>query len=116
MAEFVLVFAILALLLGAYWTMVVFPKQRAFQHKQKIVRSLHVGEDIVTYGGIVGKIIDIDVERGLATVEIADGLCIKLLTAAIQRSYNADEFAYNAQIGQQQMPAAEPANAEGGSL
>ncbi len=99
MAEFVLVFAVLALVLGGYWALVVFPKQRAFQHKQKIVRSLHVGDEIVTYGGIVGKIMDIDADKGVADVEIAEGVRIKLLTAAVQQVYDPDKFAYAAGIG-----------------
>lgn len=99
MSEFVLVFAVLALVLGGYWALVIFPKQRAFQHKQKIVRSLHVGDEIVTFGGIVGKIIDIDTDGGVAQVEIADGVRIKLLTAALQQVYDPEEFAYNAGIG-----------------
>ena len=99
MSEFVLVFAVLALVLGGYWALVVFPKQRAFQHKQKIVRSLHVGDEIVTYGGIVGKIIDIDVAKGISQVEIAEGVTIKLLTAALQQVYDPDETAYNAGVG-----------------
>lgn len=99
MPEFVLVFAILALVLGGYWALVIFPKQRAFQHKQKVVRSLHLGDEIVTYGGIVGKIIDIDVDRGISHVEIADGVRIKLLTAALQQVYDPDELAYNAGLG-----------------
>lgn len=99
MLEFVFVFVLLVLGLGAYWAMVVFPKQREFQNKQKVVRSLHVGDEIVTYGGIVGKIIDIDVEKGVSYVEIADGITIRLLTAAIQQVYDAEEIAYNAQLG-----------------
>jgi preprotein translocase YajC subunit len=101
MLEFVLVFAVLALGLGAYWTMVVFPKQREFQHKQKVVRSLHVGDEVVTYGGIVGKIIDIDVDKGISYLEIADGVTIKLLTVALQHVYDPNEIAYNSQIGMQ---------------
>lgn len=99
MPEFVLVFAILALVLGGYWALIIFPKQRAFQHKQNVVRSLHVGDEIVTYGGIVGKIIDIDVDQGVSHVEIADGVRIKLLTAALQQVYDPDELAYNAKLG-----------------
>lgn len=99
MFELVLVFFILVLILGVYWTMVIFPKQRQFQHKQKIVRSLHVGDEVVTYGGIVGKILDIDVEKGISYVEIADGVHIKLLTVALQQVYDPDEIAYNAQLG-----------------
>ena len=101
MLEFVLVFAVLALGLGAYWSLFVFPKQREFQHKQKVVRSLHVGDEVVTYGGIVGKIIDIDVDKGISFVEIADGVTIKLLTVALQQVYDPTEIAYNAQVGMQ---------------
>ena len=105
MSEFLLVFAILALALGVYWTMFIFPKQRAFKHKQKLVRSLHVGDEIVTYGGIVGKIIDIDVELGVSYVEIADGVTVKLLTAALQQVYNAEVLAQQANIGQERQGA-----------
>ncbi len=99
MLEFVLVFAILALVLGAYWTMFVFPKQRAYKHKQKVVRALHRGDEIVTYGGIVGRIIDIDADKGISYIEIADGVTIKLLTAALQQQYDAAEIAQQANIG-----------------
>ncbi len=99
MLEFVLVFAILALVLGGYWTMFIFPKQRAFRHKQKVVRSLHVGDEIVTYGGLIGKIIDIDVAQGISYVEIADGVTIRLITAALQQVYVPKEIAYNAKLG-----------------
>ena len=99
MSEFALVFAVLALVLGGYWALVVFPKQRAFQHKQKIVRSLHVGDEVVTYGGIVGKVVAIDADKGIAELEIAKGVTIRLLTAALQQVYDSSEYAFNANIG-----------------
>ena len=99
MSEFALVFAVLALVLGGYWALVVFPKQRAFQHKQRIVRSLHVGDEIVTFGGIIGTIVEIDADKGIAQVEIAAGVKIRLLTAALQQVYDPGEYAYNANIG-----------------
>lgn len=104
MPEFVLVFAILALILGGYWALVIFPKQRAFQHKQKLVRSLHIGDEVVTYGGIIGKIIDIDVDQGVSQVEISDGIRIKLLTAALQQVYDPNAVAYNAKLGMKTQP------------
>jgi len=99
MLEFVLVFMILVLVLGAYWAMVIFPKQREFQFKQKVVRSLHVGDEVITYGGIVGKIIDIDPDSGISYIEIADGVQIKLLTAALQQVFDPEEIERNAQMG-----------------
>ncbi len=109
-AEFVLVFAVLALALGGYWAMFVFPKQRAFQRKQKLARSLHVGDEVVTYGGIVGKIIDIDADKGISQVEIAEGVTIKLLTAALQQVYDAEEIAYNASLGRKNEAEPKPAD------
>jgi len=116
--EMVLVFAVLALALGAYWALFVFPKQRAFLRKQKLARSLHVGDEVITYGGIVGKIIDIDADKGISELEIAEGVTIKLLTAALQQVYNPEEIAYNANLDRLK-PAAEPTaealkNQEGG--
>ena len=99
MPEFVLVFAVLALALGGYWALVIFPKQRAFQHKQKAVRAMHKGDAVVTYGGIVGKIVEIDADRGTSRVEIAEDVTITLLTAALQQVYDPEEIAYNARIG-----------------
>lgn len=99
MVEFAFVFAILALVLGGYWTLFIFPKQRAFRHKQKLVRSLHVGDEIVTYGGLIGKIIDIDVSQGVSHVEIADGVTIRLLTAALQHVYDPQEITRSAGLG-----------------
>ena len=99
MLEFVLVFTVLALVLGGYWTLFIFPKQRAFRHKQKVVRSLHIGDEIVTYGGLIGKIIDIDAGQGISYVEIADGVTIRLITAALQQVYDPKEIAYNAKMG-----------------
>ena len=109
MPEFVLVFAVLALALGGYWAMVVFPRQRAFQHKQKFARRLHVGDEVVTYGGLVGKIIDIDVAAGVSHIEIAEGVRVKLLTAALQQVYDAQTIAENAARGAGEDLNAQPA-------
>ncbi len=97
--ELLLVGVILVLALGAYWAMVIFPKQRAFQHKQKYVRTLEYGDEIVTYGGIIGKIVDLNADTGIAVVEIADGLQIRLLTAALQQRFDPEAIAENAQRG-----------------
>ncbi len=113
MPEFVLVFAVLSLALGGYWAMVIFPRQRAFQHKQKIVRALHVGDEVVTYGGIVGKIIDIDVAAGVSIIEIAEGVRIKLLTAALQQVYDAEAIAESAARGASRIRNPAPPSEEG---
>jgi preprotein translocase subunit YajC len=97
--EFALLALVMLLGLGAYWAMVIFPKQRDFTKRQRYVRSLTVGDEVVTYGGIVGKVIALEAEKGIAQVEIADGVVVRLVTAALMQPYSAEEFAKAAQLG-----------------
>jgi len=99
MEEFVLVGVVLLLGLGAYWTMVLFPKQRDFQKRQRFARELSVGDEVITYGGIIGKVIDIRADEGIAYVEIAEGVVIRLVTAALMQPYDSEEIARNARVG-----------------
>lgn len=99
MEEFVLLGLVITLGLGAYWSLVIFPRQREFQKQQKYVQALKVGDEMITYGGIIGRIIDIDSEQGVAQVEIADGITIRMLTASLIRPYDPDEIARHAQMG-----------------
>ena len=52
--EIVLLALVMLLGLGAYWAMVIFPKQRDFSKRQRYVRTLVEGDEVVTYGGIIG--------------------------------------------------------------
>jgi preprotein translocase subunit YajC len=99
MQEFALLALVLVLALGAYWAMVIFPKQRDFQKRQRYVRSLVPGDEVVTYGGIIGKVIDIEAEKGIAHVEIADGVVVRFVTAALVQPYDPEVFAEAARIG-----------------
>jgi len=99
MREFALLAFIMLLGLGAYWSMVIFPKQRDFQKRQRFARELAEGDEVITYGGIIGKVIDINAESGIAHVEIADGVVIRLINVALMQPYDAEEIAENARRG-----------------
>lgn len=97
--EFVLLAVVMLLGLGAYWAMVIYPKQRDFSKRQRYVRALAAGDEVVTYGGIIGKVLAIDAEKGIARVEIADGVVVRLVTAALVQAYDAEAFAEAARKG-----------------
>ena len=99
MQEFALLAFLMLLGMGVWWSMITFPKQRTFQKRQEFARSLAEGDEVITYGGIIGKVIDIDVELGIAHVEIADGVVIRVLNAAMVQPYDAQEIARNALMG-----------------
>lgn len=100
LAEFFLVGFVLILIMGGMWVFSVMPRQRDFVKRQELARSLAEGDEIITGGGLVGKIRRIDSTMGVAYVEIAEGLQIRVLTAAILDRYLPEEIAKNAQMGQ----------------
>lgn len=99
MPEFALVAFLLLAAMGVWWSMITFPKQRTFQKRQEFARSLVEGDEVITYGGIIGKVLDIDADMGIAHVEIADGVVIRVLNAAMVQPYDAQKIAENAQLG-----------------
>lgn len=90
---------IFLLILLAWWAMVIFPKQRDFAKRQQMARELAAGDEVITYGGIVGKVQQIDGDMGIAHVEIADGVTVRIITAAIMQRYDREEIARHAQMG-----------------
>jgi preprotein translocase YajC subunit len=97
--EIVAVGIVLILILAAYWSLVIFPKQRDFKKHNLYVRTLTVGDEVITFGGIIGVIARMDQEAGIAWVKVAEGVELKMLTAALSRPYQPDEVAVNATIG-----------------
>jgi preprotein translocase subunit YajC len=97
--EFAVLALVMVLGLGAYWAMVIFPKQRDFTKRQRYVRSLAVGDEVVTYGGLIGKVVNIEADKGIAHLEIADGVIVRFIAAALTQAYDPEEFARAAQVG-----------------
>jgi|SRR3954452_8123027 preprotein translocase YajC subunit len=98
MQEFILLGVVLVLGLGAYWSLVIFPRQREFQKQQKYVNTLNVGDEMITFGGVIGRVMTLEPEKGIATIEIADGVVIRVLAASLMRPYDPEELAESAQL------------------
>lgn len=100
MGEIIAVGVVGALIFAAYYSLVLFPRQRDFAKRQKMARELAAGDEIVTYGGIIGKVKHIDSSKGIAFVEVAEGVTVRLVIAAMMSRYDPEEIARNAQMGQ----------------
>lgn len=109
MQEIIVLAFVMALAMGAYWSMVIFPKQRDFQKRQRFVRDLAQGDEVITAGGIIGRVVDIEAEQGIAYVEIADGLVVRMIAASLLSPFDAEELAKNARMGLQDEPQQETA-------
>jgi preprotein translocase subunit YajC len=91
--EFIFSATIILLFIVGYWSLAVFPKQRDFKKHQKYVQTLEVGDEVISYGGIIGTIIELNDDVGTAVLKIAEGVEVKILTAALQQKFDAEEIA-----------------------
>lgn len=80
------------LLLIPLWFLLVRPQQRRVRAQQAMVRSLQVGDDILTSSGIYGSIVDLDDE--VVTLQVADDVRLRIARMAIGRrlTAHADEM------------------------
>lgn len=88
---------VMLLALGAYWSLVIFPRQREFQKQQRYVRSLNQGDEMITYGGIIGRVVEVEGDKGIAHVEIAPGVVVRVISAALVQPFDPEKLAESAQ-------------------
>ncbi len=78
-------FVPLILIFAVFYFLIVRPQTKKLKDHQAMVNSLKIGNKVITSGGIIGVVKDIDQKENQVEVEIAAGVSVKLL-----RSYVAD--------------------------
>jgi preprotein translocase subunit YajC len=78
-----LVFIIPMFVIG--YLLLVRPQKRRLAAQRELLNALEVGDEVVTAGGILGQIVDIDEDEDVVTVEIAPGTSIRMLRGGISR-------------------------------
>lgn len=84
----ILIFAIMYFLL-------IRPQQKKVKEHRTMVESLRRGDQVVTQGGIIGKVAHVG-EDGIVQVEIADGVKVRLARQSISQVLNKTEPAAKA--------------------
>jgi preprotein translocase subunit YajC len=72
---------LLPLMLVAFYFLLIRPQQKRAKEHQALLSKLAMGDEVVTAGGILGKVTDVG--DAFVTVEIADGVRIKLQKSQI---------------------------------
>jgi preprotein translocase subunit YajC len=80
-------FLIIIVVFAAVYLLFLRPRQQRMRQQQSAARQLSVGDQVVTAGGIQGRLVAID--ANVAEVEIAPGVVITLLRRAISPSPEA---------------------------
>ena len=79
----ILIFAIMYFLL-------IRPQQKKVKEHQAMVEALRRGDQVVTQGGVVGKVVKVR-EDGEIEVEIAEGVKVRVVKSTIAQVLNKTE-------------------------
>ena len=75
-------FVPLILIFAIMYFLLIRPQQRKVKEHQKMVEALRRGDEVVTQGGIVGKVTKVR-EDGEIEVEISDGVKVRVVKATV---------------------------------
>lgn len=84
----ILIFAIMYFLL-------IRPQQKKMKDHQQMVQSLRRGDEVVTQGGLIGKVTKVK-ENNELEVELADGVRVRVVQSTIAQVMNKTEPAKGA--------------------
>lgn len=87
---------ILAIFAAGIYAFLILPRQREFKRRQKLVRTLEVGAEVLTFGGLVGTVKHIDSDSGIVRVEVGEGVEIQVLASAITAEFDREAVAKDA--------------------
>jgi preprotein translocase subunit YajC len=72
---------ILVVFVGVFYFLLIRPQQKRMKEQQAMLSRLAAGDEVVTTGGILGRIIEVN--DTFITLEIADGVRIKVQKSQI---------------------------------
>jgi preprotein translocase subunit YajC len=73
-----------------FYFLLIRPQQQKMKQHRAMVEALRRGDQVVTSGGIVGKVSKVQ-EDGMVEVEIADNVKVKVIKATISQVLNKTE-------------------------
>lgn len=76
--------------LGLMWFLLVRPQQQRVRRQRELVASLAVGDEVVTAGGIVGRIVGLDEQE--VRLEVAPGVELRFVRFAVNAKLGVDDL------------------------
>ncbi len=69
---------VLVALFALFWLFIIKPQRRRLQAQRDLHASVAVGNEIVTMGGLIGHVREIDEDDDVLLVEIAPGTTVRV--------------------------------------
>lgn len=77
----------LILIFAIMYFLIIRPQQKKMKDHQKMVEGLRRGDQVVTQGGLIGKVVKLRDEREI-DVEIASGVVVRVVRGTIAQVVN----------------------------
>ena|SRR5919202_1071564 len=78
------------LLIGVvFYFMLIRPQQRRARAQRELIQSVSVGDEVVTIGGLFGRVVELDDDA--VTLEVAPGTSLRFVRSAIARRITEDD-------------------------
>ena len=85
----------LVLMGGLFYFLLIRPQQKRSRAQAALLSSIETGDEVMTAGGLIGTVIDIDDDADIVTVEIAPGVQTRMVRRAIsQKMVDEDDETY----------------------
>ena len=82
-------FLALAVTLLLMWALLIRPQQRRMRQHQSVVSSLRAGDQVITAGGLYGRVRSVDDDSMI--LEVAPGVELRVLRAAVSQRVTEDD-------------------------
>lgn len=81
----------LLLIFGIMYFLLIRPQQKKMKEHQAMLEGLRRGDQIITQGGVVGKIVKVKDDANEVEVEIAKGVNVRVVKSTITTVMNKTE-------------------------
>ncbi|EYD71630.1 preprotein translocase subunit YajC [Limimaricola hongkongensis] len=73
----------LILIFAIMWFFLIRPQQKKLKEHQKMVAALRRGDQVITQGGVIGKVVKVRDDNNEIEVEIAQGVNVRVVRSTI---------------------------------
>lgn len=81
----------LILIFGIMYFLLIRPQQKKLKEHQMMVVALRRGDQVITQGGIMGKVVKVKDDVAEVEVEIASGVTVRVIRSTIATVVNKTE-------------------------
>lgn len=87
------------IIVAVFYLLIIRPQNKKIKEHQALVNSLARGDEVITGGGLYGKVTKIEDEKGLVFVEIAPNVVVKVNRGTISERLNTKDEASQKKSG-----------------